>query len=247
MKAIILAAGYGTRLYPLTEVYAKPLLPVAGKPVIEYLLEKIKPVKQIDKIDIVVNDKFFDDFERWRDNLDFSKEIKLINDGTTSNEERLGAIADLQFTIEQSSVLDEALVLGGDNIFLFSFVEFVEFFNKKNSDSITVHELNELERLRRTGVVEINQDNKVIGFEEKPDNPKSNLASPPCYIFTNETLNEIQRYISEGNNLDAPGNFIKWLYKEKEVYAFKFSEERYDIGNLQSYQKICDIFQKEIQ
>lgn len=245
MKAIILAAGYGTRLYPLTEVYAKPLLPVAGKPVLEYLLDKIKPLEKIDRIYVVANNKFFEDFERWSEELGFPKTIELINDGTNSNEERLGAIRDLYFAVEKSSIKEDALVLGGDNIFLFSFAEFIEFFEHKRADSITVHELNELEKLRRTGVVEVDENSRVIGFEEKPDKPKSNLAAPPCYIFTCQTLNDIGRYLSEGNNPDAPGNFIRWLYREKEVYAFKFSEERYDIGNFQSYQRVCDILQED--
>ena len=241
MKAIILAAGYGARLYPLTKVYAKPLLPVAGKPVLEYLLDKIQPVEKIDKIYIVVNNKFFRDFERWKTDLNFPKTIDFINDGTTSNNERLGAIGDLQFALEQKSITEDVLVLGGDNIFLFSFVEFVEFFDQKRADSITVHKLNELEKLRRTGVVEVDEDNRVLGFEEKPAKPRSNFASPPCYIFTHETIDDIERYLSKGNNPDAPGNFIKWLYREKEVYAFEFSEERYDIGNLEFYQKACEI------
>lgn len=246
MKAIILAAGYGTRLYPLTKVYAKPLLPVAGKPLLEYLLDNIEPVEPIDKIYIVANDKFFSDFERWEKDLDFSKTVDLINDGTDSNDERLGAIGDLQFVVDQRTISEDVLVLGGDNIFLFSFVEFVDFFQKKKSDSITVHELNEIEKLRRTGVVEIDENNRVVGFEEKPANPKSNLASPPCYIFTHETLNDIKRYLSQGNNPDAPGNFVKWLYNEKEVYAFRFYHQRYDIGNLKSYQRACEILQEDI-
>lgn len=243
MKAIILAAGYGTRLYPLTKIYAKPLLPVDSKPVLEYLLDKIEPVKVVDKIYIVANNKFFQDFERWKSDLDFPKAIDLINDGTNSNDERLGAIKDLQFAVKQKSIIDDALVLGGDNIFLFSFVEFVEFFNQKQSDSITVHELNELEKLCRTGVVEIDENDRVVGFEEKPAKPKSNLASPPCYIFTRKTLNDIGRYLSAGNNPDAPGNFIRWLYREKEVHAFRFYQERYDIGNLESYQRVSEVFQ----
>lgn len=245
MKAIILAAGYGTRLYPLTKVYAKPLLPVAGKPLLEYLLDKIKPVKQIDQIQIVVNEKFFQDFEKWKDELDFPKMIELVNDGTTSNKERLGAIRDLWLVLEQKSILEDILVLGGDNIFLFSFVEFVEFFNQKSSDAITVHSLNDLEKLRRTGVVEVDENDRVVGFEEKPTNPQSNLASPPCYILTRKTINDIDRYLFEGNNPDAPGNFIKWLYKEREVYAFKFSQKRYDIGNFESYRRACEIFTSE--
>jgi glucose-1-phosphate thymidylyltransferase len=244
MKCIILAAGYGTRLFPLSKDYPKSLLKVGDKEVLDYLLEKTDTVENIEKVFIVINNKFAPFFEEYLSNKNFKKEIELINDGTNSNRERMGAIKDLSFAVNNKAILDDILVLGGDNILDFSFSSFVKFFRKKKSDVIAAYRAAKNEDLSFTGVVKIEVDGKVVNFQEKPSCPESDFVVPPCYIFQKETLSEIGKYLAENNLPDAPGNFIKWLSKRKEVYAFIFNGKRYDIGNLSSYRKTVKEFEK---
>jgi glucose-1-phosphate thymidylyltransferase len=245
MKCIILAAGYATRLYPLTKNKPKPLLDVAGKPILEHILEKVWKVTDINEVFIVTNDRFYPCFIEWKKGYRFTGKIHIVNDGTTANENRLGAIADLQFTIDNAGIDDEIMVLAGDNLFDFELYCFVEFYRTKASDCITVHEVNDICRLKRTGVIEADEQWKVISFEEKPENPKTNLAVPPFYIYKKETLPLIKEYLIEGNNPDAPGNFIPWLIKKKDVYAFKFEGERYDIGTPESYETVIRLYENK--
>lgn len=243
MKCILLAAGYATRLYPLTKDKPKSLLKVGGITILEHILKKVEKVDSIDCIYIVSNDRFYNQFARWVEGYTSFKEIKVLNDLTTSNDNRLGAIADIKFAIDSENIEDDILVMAGDNLFDFELKDFETYYRKVGHDCITVHELNSTEDLRRTGVVEIDQNYKVISFEEKPKEPKSNLAVPPFYIYQKNTLNLFGKYISEGNNPDAPGNFIPWLIKYKDVYAFKFKGTRYDIGTIESYEAVQKLFE----
>ena len=245
MKCIILAAGYATRLYPLTKNKPKPLLDVAGKPILEHILEKVWKVTDINEVFIVTNDRFYPCFIEWKKGYRFPGKIHIVNDGTTTNENRLGAIADLQYTVDKMGIDDEIMVLAGDNLFDFELYDFVEFYRRKAADCISVHEINDVERLKRTGVVEVDRKWKVVSFEEKPENPKTNLAVPPFYIYKKETLPLISEYLKEGNNPDAPGNFIPWLIKKKDVYAFKFEGERYDIGTPESYETVIRLYENK--
>ena len=245
MKCIILAAGYATRLYPLTKNKPKPLLDVAGKPILEHILEKVSKVTDINEVFIVTNDRFYPCFIEWKKGYRFPDKIHIVNDGTTTNENRLGAIADLQYTVDKMGIDDEIMVLAGDNLFDFELYDFVEFYRRKVADCISVHEINDVERLKRTGVVEVDRKWKVVSFEEKPENPKTNLAVPPFYIYKKETLPLISEYLKEGNNPDAPGNFIPWLIKKKDVYAFKFEGERYDIGTPESYETVIRLYENK--
>lgn len=238
MKCILLAAGYATRLYPLTKDKPKSLLEVGGITILEHILKKIEKVESIDYIYIVSNDRFYSQFIQWIDGYSSPKKIKVLNDFTTSNENRLGAIADIKFTIDKENIEDDILVMAGDNLFDFELKDFEEYYRKINHDCITVHELNNTDDLRRTGVAEVDQYSKVISFEEKPKEPKSKLAVPPFYIYKKSTLSLFDKYISEGNNADAPGSFVPWLIKHKDVYAYKFEGMRYDIGTLESYEAV---------
>ncbi len=235
MKCIILAAGYGTRLYPITKNTPKPLLKIDGKTILKHILEKIEKVEIIDDIYLVTNDEFYQDFNQ------LGEDIKVLNDGSTSNKNRLGAIADLQFVIKKEKINDDLLILAGDNLFDFELTDFVNF---RDADCITAHEIKDKKRLKRTGVIEIDENNKVISFEEKPDNPKSNLAVPPLYKYKKETIPLIEKYLEEGNNPDAPGNLIPWLIERRDVYAYKFEGARYDIGTVESYRKVQKIYSK---
>jgi len=242
MKAIILAAGYATRLYPLTKNQPKPLLEVGRKPILQYLLEKIEPLELVDEVIIVTNDRFYKQFVDWVARFVFSKKILVLNDGTTSNENRLGALADLGYTIELRQIDEDLLVLAGDNLFDCALTDFVAFYQKVKADCITCHQLPEVEKLRKTGVVEIDRTGKVLSFEEKPLYPRSNLAVPPFYIYCRETIPLLKEYLRFGQNPDAPGYFIPWLLQRKDVYAYQFKGKRYDIGTLESYQQVKELF-----
>lgn len=248
MKAIILAAGYATRMYPLTKNFPKPLLEVGGKTIIDHLMAKVERVSAIDGVYIVTNHRFYDRFINWADQANYRKEVKIIDDRTTSNEDRLGAIADLYYVIENEKLAEDLLVMAGDNLFDFEITAMVDYYWEKGTDIITTHEINDIDRLRRTGVIQIDAHGKVLDFEEKPVSPKSNLAVPPFYIYQKDTaVNLIKEYLDGGNNPDAPGNFIPWLIKRRPVHAFKFEGERYDIGALESYYQVKDLFEKRLK
>ena len=244
MKCIILAAGYATRLYPLTENTAKPLLEVGNKTILDHIIKKIEKIDDIDDIYIVTNEKFYSSFVRWRfKNYKGSKHVVVMNDKTTSNDNRLGAIKDIQYVIDEAGIHDDLMVLAGDNLFEFELTEFVDYYQHVKADCITTHELTELDELQGSGVIEVDHEMKVTAFEEKPEEPKSNLAVPPFYIYQKDTIPLLEQYLEEGNNPDAPGNFIPWLIQLKEMYAFKFEGLRYDIGTPESYEKVQKLFE----
>lgn len=242
MKCIILAAGYATRLYPLTKHTAKPLLKVGDQTILQHILDKVERIDKIDDIYIVTNDRFYRDFCDWVETYAGDKAIEVINDHTTTNDNRLGAIADIQYVLREKDIQEDIMVLAGDNLFEFELTAFVDFYHEKQADCITVHELNDTEEIKRSGVVQVDGGGKVTDFEEKPAAPKSNLAVPPFYMYQQETLPLINQYLSEGNNPDAPGNFIPWLIQHKDVYAYTFTGMRYDIGTIESYEAVQQLF-----
>ncbi len=248
MKAIILAAGYATRLYPLTKNQPKPLLKIADKAIIEYLLDGFRAIPALDEVFVVTNEKFSQLFRTWAGETeqtgDYPFAITIVNDRTTSNETRLGAIADIQFVLNAHRIDDDLLVAAGDNIFQFDVVELYQFFLKKQHDVIVTQELNDPVRLRTRGVVQFDEQYKVIGFEEKPEHPKSNFVCPALYIHRRENVLLYHRYLMENNNPDAPGFFIKWLYTKTPVYAFVMSKPAIDIGTLESYKTVCEQFEQ---
>jgi len=246
MKAVILAAGYATRLYPLTKNVPKSLLCVGGRTIIDFIIEKIEKVEQLDEIFVVANHCFYRHFVNWAANCKSNKKIKITDDLTTSNENRLGALADLALAIIKEKINTDILVMAGDNLFDFELTDMVKFYDMVKSDVITAHRLNDIAALQRTGVAEIDGSCRVISFEEKPSYPKSSLAVPPFYIFTpNTAANLVGRYLSEGGNPDAPGNFIPWLIKQQPVYAFMFEGSRYDIGTIESYNAVKSLFERQ--
>lgn len=252
MQCILLAAGYATRLYPLTENMPKALLRLGDKTILDMVVDKISEVKDIENIYIVTNEKFHTHFEDWAKTYIGGKKIKVINDHTTSNGNRLGAIGDLKYVIDGEGVDDEILVMASDNIFDFSLNDFVALYREKNADMICAHPIENKELLHSMGVVELDGENKVIGFEEKPENPKSDLGVPPFYLYKRETVKLVDKYLREGNNPDAPGHFVPWLIGEKDVYAFVFDATRIDIGTPESYyeavelEKAGKLFEKRI-
>lgn len=210
--------------------------------ILEHIIKKIEKVDAVNHIYIVTNDRFYGLFSEWLKEYYSMKKIEVLNDGTDLNDNRLGAIADMQFVIDKKNINEDILVMAGDNLFDFELTDFYAFYCRVKTDCLTTHEVHDANEMRRTGIVELDQNQKVISFEEKPQNPKSNFAVPPFYIYTEETLTLIKKYLEEGNNPDAPGNFIPWLIQHKNIYAFKFEGNRYDIGTIESYREAQKVF-----
>jgi len=237
MDAIILAAGYAIRLYPLTENTPKPLLNVAGKPIIEHIIKKLDRIEGISKIYIVTNDKFEQHFKKWLHNFDAEKPIEIINDGTKSNEDRLGALGDIHHAITRKNLDNDIIVVAGDNLFEMSLEDAFNFFKKKKSNVIVLHDVKDIELAKQYGIVEISNDNLIINFEEKPLNPKSTLASTGIYLFPKKTISLIKKYLDQGNNPDKTGSFIEWLHKRDVVYSYVSDKKWYDIGSIEQLEK----------
>ena len=243
MKSIILAAGYATRLYPLTENQPKPLLPVAGKPMLNYIMEKIEEVSNIDEVFVVTNNKFFLTFVQWKANNEdkFTKKITIVNDKTKTNEDRLGAIGDIHYVIDTMNIDEELLVIAGDNLFEFSLGEFVDF--AKGRSSLAVYDLKDKSKIaNKFGCVELDEESKLIGFEEKPSNPKTTLASTACYFFTKDDVELLENCIKENNKPDNTGDFIQYLSEKKDVFGFVFDEKWFDIGGKEEYEEVNKIY-----
>ncbi len=238
MKCLILAAGYATRLYPLTENFPKPLLDVNGKTILDWLIEDIQNIHDINEIIIISNDKFKSIFESWSNKLHYSVPITIINDGSTNNDNRLGAVKDIAFAIKEKKIDEDIMVLAGDNLLDFSLKGFYDFYKEKNTTCIMRHYEESIEKLKRTGVVQLDGD-KVIEMQEKPQLPKSNWAVPPFYIYCKDDLIKIVNGVDNAVcNTDAPGSFIAWFCKKSDVHAYCMPGKRYDIGNLESYKYI---------
>jgi len=239
VNALILAAGYATRMGSLALDRPKALLPVGGRPVLDYLVQAINAISSIKQVTIVTNQRFFGNFREWAaDRSDWP--VRVLNDGTVSNEDRLGAIADLRFAIEQGAAEDDLLVAAADNIFMLSFSRFVGFFAEHGTDCITAHREDDIARLRKTGVIQMDERGRVISFEEKPDRPRSQFACPPLYILKRDTLQLISEYLDSNHNPDAPGHFIAWLADRRPLHAYLFEEARYSIGDETSYRQACE-------
>ncbi len=232
MKAIVLAAGYGTRLYPLTKDTPKPLISVAGRPIIEHIIHAISEVNGINEVIVVTNNRFFSRFEEWLKDCHYSMKITLINDLTNNNEDRLGAIGDIDFAVKSANIDEDLLVVAGDNLFDFSLLSLHEFFIHKKASVVALYDLEDKEKVAgKLGVAELGSDFRIIGFEEKPSSPKSSLASTACYFFTKADLKLLEKCINEHQKPDNLGDFIKWLSSRTHVYGFVFTERWFDIGS----------------
>ncbi len=241
MKAIVLVAGYATRMYPLTLNKPKHLLEVAGKPILEHIVEKLEELEEIDEIIIVANAKFFEQFSEWMNGYSekAKKKIRVLNDGTLSNEDRLGSIGDINFVVEKCSLNDELFVLAADNIFDFSLREFVDFFKAKGAACILVHESPDVETARGHAVMELDSEGKVLHLEEKPENPKTMTIGKALYLYPKEVCGLFREYLDAGENKDAPGYFVEWLYKAREVFAYS-AEGKGRIFNIDSKEALAE-------
>ena len=236
MKCLILAAGYATRLYPLTENFPKPLLEVGGKTILDWLVDDINTAGLVDEYVVISNHKFAHHFDKWAATK--TMKVTVVDDGTSSNETRLGAVKDIQFAIDQLSLDDDMLVIAGDNVLDFSLTKFVRYAKEKNTSCIMRYYEPEEKKLVKCGVVEINDADQILSMEEKPAHPKSHWCCPPFYYYTQEDAKLVAKGIESGCGTDAPGSYIAWLCTQTPVHAMEMPGKRFDVGNLESYNKI---------
>lgn len=229
MKALLLAGGYATRLRPLTDKTAKPLLPVGGRPMVDWIVDRIEEGADVDEIHLVTNDAYAADFERWAE----GRSIAVWNDGTRSNEDRLGALGDIALAIDRGGLDgDDLLVIAADNLFEFSLGDYVAFFRAKGDGStVAVHRLADPSLARLYGIVELGADDRVVGFEEKPEQPRSDLAATATYLYHRDHVPLLRPYLAEGNAPDPPGRFLVWLLEREPLYGYRFDESWVDIGD----------------
>jgi glucose-1-phosphate thymidylyltransferase len=226
LKALILAAGYATRLRPLTESMPKQLLPVGGRPMLDWILDKLGDTTA-DEIHLVTNARFAGDFEHWS----AGKNVRVHDDGTTSNDDRLGAIGDVRFVQEHADLDDDLLVIAGDNLFDYSLRDFEDFWRSKDGSAVAVYDVRDPALATQYGVIAVDPDDRVTAFVEKPPNPESTLAATATYLYTREHASRVDEYLADGNPPDAPGNLVAWLHRRAPVYAYRFAGEWYDIGD----------------
>ncbi len=243
MRAMILAAGYAKRLWPLTKNKPKPLLEVKGRPIIEHIIKHFGEISEITEIIIVTNSRFALEFEQWAESFDGETPIKVIDDLTTSNDDRKGAVGDMLCAINEAKIDDDLMVIAGDNLFGYKLADFHAFFREKRASVVACKDMLSIEEVKeKFGVAELDGKGKIIGFEEKPAEPKSALAATACYIFTKADVKEIGRFIEAGNPPDNAGDFIKWLANHRPVYGFVFTEKWFDIGSFENLGKAREEF-----
>lgn len=246
MKALILAAGYATRLYPLTKEYPKALLKVGHRHIIDYIIDKLNNLKEVDEIIVITNSKFITHFRLWLKGLKIEKRLSLVDDLTKELASRRGAIGDMHFAISKKRIKDDLLVIGGDNLFDGNLSRFLAFVKRqKRSPSIGLYKLKEKQAGRKYGVVKLDQKNRVIDFEEKPKQPKSKLVAMCLYYFPKERLGLIKEYLSDKTHKhDATGSYIDWLRKKITVYGYIFNGKWYDIGDHKFYNQAKETFKQ---
>jgi glucose-1-phosphate thymidylyltransferase len=245
MKVIILAAGYATRLYPLTLTKPKPLLLVAGKPMIEYVLDNLAPVGEIDRIYVVTNAKFAGHFQKWADGYRATRgqlEFTVINDGSTDDSNKLGAIGDLHLVLQREKVDDDIVVVAGDNLFSEKLSDFGRLCREKKSAVLGVYDVGSLELVKKYSSINVDGEGRITRFEEKPQNPTSTLIGIALYFYPRDVLPLIAQYVAEGNNPDQPGRLIQWLYPRVPVYTWTVPGIWYDIGSKETLDEADRIF-----
>jgi glucose-1-phosphate thymidylyltransferase len=247
MKLIILAAGYATRLYPLTLNQPKPLLPVAGKPMLEHVLDNVHTIEAIDHAYVVTNAKFVTHFQKWADgyqrpNLNFS--FTIVNDHSTDDSNKLGAIGDLHLVLTTFNIDDDVIVVGGDNLFSNDLREFGEYCRRTNAPVTGVYDVGDLEQIKKYNAIEIDENNRITYFEEKPKEPKSTLTGIALYYYPKAVLPLIHQYIAEGNNPDQPGRLVQWLYPRLPFHVWKVPGIWFDVGSMETLEEANRVFSK---
>jgi len=244
MIALLLVAGYATRLYPLTIDTPKPLLPVNGIPMLNYIVDELETLPELSKICLISNHRFYGKFEDWA--IDRRKStacpIEVLDDGTTDDTNKKGAIGDIQFAIEKLSIEEDIVIIAGDNLFTYRLLDVYHHFLKIDKDLLLAIHIKEKEQLKRLAVASLDSDGKVLELAEKPAEPKSETAIFATYFYKKETLPLLKKYLDEGNSPDAPGNFPAWLYTKKDIYAYLADGICIDIGTPESYADVNDNF-----
>lgn len=233
---MILAAGYATRLYPLTQNFPKPLLKVGEKTILDWLLDDIDSSGKISEFVLISNHKFAPMFEDWA--MDKPYAVTVVDDMTSSNETRLGAVCDMEYAIKSLEIDDDILVIAGDNVLDFSLTKFIDYAEEKGSSAVMRYSEESVAKLQKCGVLSISEDDLVTDMEEKPATPKSHWCCPPFYYYKASDASRISEAISEGCGTDAPGSLVMWMCKHSPVHAMEMPGPRYDVGNLESYEKI---------
>lgn len=236
MKCLILAAGYATRLYPLTEDFPKPLLKVGEKTILDWLVDDIDTAELVDQYVVISNHKYVRHFERWAKTK--SRNITVLDDGTETNETRLGAVKDIQFAIDTLGLDDDLLIIAGDNVLDFSLTKFIAYARAKDTPCIMRYHEPSGQKLTKCGVVCVDKNDRITNMEEKPAKPKSNWCCTPFYYYPRRDVQMIQKGIDAGCGTDAPGNLVVWLQEQMPVHAMQTPGKRYDIGDLDSYKKV---------
>ena len=227
MDGLILAAGYATRLRPLTDDFPKHLLTVGGRPMVDWILDKLHEA-HVDDVHLVTNARFADMFDEWAE----GKDVIVHDDGTTSNDDRLGAIGDIRYVQERAGLDDDLLVVAGDNLFDYSLADLVAFWEAhEGASALAVHDVGSVDLARKYGIVDVDGDGRIVGFVEKPEEPPSTLAATATYLYTREHAALVPAYLEEGNPPDQPGNYVAWLHRRVPVYAYRFAGGWYDIGD----------------
>lgn len=237
MKVIIPVAGYATRLYPLTKNQPKALIDVKGKPILEHIIHRVADLGNVDHVYLVTNTKFFQNFDLWAEKVNSKIPIKVVNDHTTSNDDRLGQVGDILYAIDEEQIDDDLLIIAGDNLFNFSLNPCYEFFMKKNQIVNALYDVLDKEEAKKLGIVKIDGDGRFLGFQEKPAQPESTLASIGVIFFPKNDVGMLKQYVNEGNNADKIGHFFEWLIKKQEVYGYVYKEKWFDIGSFESLGK----------
>ena len=245
MKVIILAAGYATRLYPLTLTQPKPLLPVAGKPMVEYVLDNLAPIGGIDRVYVVTNAKFAGHFQTWSDayrRANAGLQFTVVNDRSTDDSNKLGAIGDIHHVLQTQHVDDDLIIVAGDNLFSEKLDAFGRFCRQKQAPVVAVYDVKDLEQIKKYNALTLAADGRITFFEEKPKNPSSTLTAIALYYYPRATLPLLRQYIAEGNNPDQPGRFVQWLYPRTAVYTWTVPGLWYDIGSKETLEEANRIF-----
>lgn len=244
MKNIVIAAGYATRLGELTRNFPKPLLKIGASTILGRMLDDIDRIDDITEHIIVTNHKFAHIFEQWAAEQHYQKSVTIVDDGTETNETRLGAVCDLLYAMKQHAIDEDLLVVAADNLLFFSFQEFVDFAKEKQTSCIMCHEQPSIEKLQRTGVVVLDDNMKVLEMEEKPQEPKTHWAVPPFYIYLKKDLDLVRHSVENGCGKDAPGNLAHYMVEKTVMHAWPMSAGRFDIGSLDTYKEACEKFGK---
>jgi glucose-1-phosphate thymidylyltransferase len=248
MKILILGAGYATRLYPLTLSQPKPLLPVAGKPMIEYVLDNLAPIGGIDRVYVVTNAKFAGHFQKWSDSYRASKtklDFTIVNDGSTDDSNKLGAIGDMHLVITKEKIEDDLIVVAGDNLFSQSLEDFGRCCRQRNAPVLAVYDVGSLEEITKFNSISMDADGKITFFEEKPKKPTTTVTGIALYYYPKSTLPMIRQYVTEGNNPDQPGRLVQWLYQRTPVYTWTVPGIWFDIGSKESLEEANRIFKQK--